>query len=55
MAYSLDLRERVVGYVKAGGKVSEAAKIYKIGRASIHRWLKRVDLSPTKVELAIEN
>jgi hypothetical protein len=36
MAYSLDLRERVVGDVKAGGKISKAVKIYK-SRKSIDR------------------
>ncbi|AGF51724.1 transposase [Synechocystis sp. PCC 6803] len=50
MAYSLDLRQRVVAYIEAGGKITEASKIYKIGKASIYRWLNRVDLSPTKVE-----
>lgn len=50
MAYSLDLRQRVVAYVEAGGKITEASKIYRIGRASIYRWLNRVDLSPIKVE-----
>jgi putative transposase len=50
MAHSLDLRQRVVDYVEAGGSITEAAKIYKIGRASIYRWLSRVDLNPTKVE-----
>ncbi|MBD2638546.1 helix-turn-helix domain-containing protein, partial [Synechocystis sp. FACHB-908] len=46
MAYSLDLRQRVVAYIEAGGKITEASKIYKIGKASIYRWLNRVDLSP---------
>ncbi|MBD2637356.1 IS630 family transposase, partial [Synechocystis sp. FACHB-908] len=29
MAYSLDLRQRVVAYIEAGGKITEASKIYK--------------------------
>lgn len=43
MAYSLDLRNRVVKYVLNGGKKSEASKIFNISY-----WCKRTDLSPSK-------
>jgi transposase len=49
MSYSLDFRTRVVEWVENGGSVSKAAKIYKVGRATIYRWLNREDLKPTKV------
>lgn len=50
MAYSLDLRKRVVEWVEEGGSVSKASKIYKVGRATIYRWMSRADLKPTKIE-----
>ncbi len=49
MSYSLDLRERVVSYIKQGGKISEATQIFQVSRATIHRWLKRDNLAPTVV------
>jgi putative transposase len=50
MAYSLDLRTRVVEWVEKGGSVSRASKIYQVGRATIYRWMSRADLRPTKVK-----
>lgn len=49
MSYSIDLRKRVIDYIEQGGSISAAAKIYKVGRSTIYRWLGRVDLNPTKV------
>ncbi|BCX12111.1 MAG: hypothetical protein KatS3mg067_1049 [Thermosynechococcus sp.] len=37
MSYSLDLRERVVSYIKQGGKISEATQIFQVSRITIHR------------------
>lgn len=48
MAYSLDLRQKVVDYVENGGSM-KAAAIFKVGRATIYRWLGREDLRPTQV------
>jgi putative transposase len=50
MSHSLDLRERVVGYVKEGGSPTVAAGIYKVSRSTIYRWLGREDLRPTVVK-----
>jgi len=50
MGYSLDLRERVVGYVQEGGSPTTAAQIFKVSRATVYRWLNREDLRPTKVK-----
>lgn len=33
-----------------GGKITEAAKVFSIGRATIYRWLSRQELEATKVE-----
>lgn len=41
MAYSLDLRERVVKAVKAGEKHEEVAKRLAIGIATVRRYLQR--------------
>lgn len=50
MPYSLDLRKRVVKYVEKGGSISEAARVFSVGRATIYRWLGRENLSATKVK-----
>jgi transposase len=47
MAYSLDLRKRVVDYVENGGGITKAAALFKVGRATIYRWLRREDLRAT--------
>ena len=49
MAYSLDLKTRIVNYVENGGSVAKAARIFQVGRASIYRWLDSEDLEPKKV------
>ena len=48
MAYSLDLRTRVVSYVKDGGKKSTASKLFKVSIWCVNDWCKRADLSPIK-------
>jgi putative transposase len=50
MAYSWDLRIRVIDYVENGGSVVKAAKLFQVGRASIYRWLSRETLEATKVK-----
>ena len=50
MSYSLDLRQRAVKRVKDGHSVSETATLYKIGQATLYRWLQRSDLAPTVVK-----
>ena len=49
MSYSKDLRTRVIDYIENGGSILSAARIYKVGRSTIYRWLARVELQPTKV------
>ena len=39
MAYSEDLRKRVRAYIAAGGKQSEACKLFGICRDTIYRWV----------------
>ena len=50
MCYSIDLRKRVVEYVENGGRIAQAAVLFKVGRATIYRWLSRGDLEATKVK-----
>jgi putative transposase len=38
-AYSIDLRERVVGYVAQGGSREEASRIFRVGIATVQRWM----------------
>ena len=39
MAYSPDLRKRILDYVETGGKKSEAARLFSVARSTIDRWL----------------
>ena len=48
MAYSLDLREKVVNYVKSGGKKCDAAKIFDISSWCVNDWCKKDNLEPGK-------
>lgn len=40
MAYSADLRERVVEYIEAGNTITEASQIFKVNRQTIRKWRK---------------
>ena len=40
MRCSIDLRQRVVDFVGSGGSTAEAARRFKVGEASVYRWLK---------------
>jgi len=45
MSYSIDLRSRVVDFVRTGGLQSEASRLYGVDRKSIYNWLRRDELS----------
>src|SRR5689334_6534336 len=49
-AYSIDLRQRIVQAVEGGMSLSEAARVYRVGRSTVKRYLsqQRVagDLAP---------
>ena len=50
-AYSEDLREKVVSHIMSGCSKREAAQVFKVGEASLYRWLKlhkTGDLKPKK-------
>ncbi|NGZ08538.1 MAG: IS630 family transposase [Nitrospira sp. LK70] len=40
MRCSVDLRQRVVDFVRSGGSKAEAARRFRVGEASVYRWLK---------------
>ena len=50
MSYSVDLRQRVVKFVEEGGAKAEAARRFSVSEGSVHNWLKRDDLAPTRVK-----
>ena len=50
MAYSIDLRERVVNFVNNGGSKAQSARKYEVSRWCVSDWCKRSDLAPLKVE-----
>ena len=39
MRGSIDLRQRVVEFIRSGGSKAEAARRFKVGEASVYRWL----------------
>ena len=43
MTYSIDLRKKVISFVRGGGSKVEAAKIFGISRPVIYSWLQRGD------------
>ena len=43
MAHSIDIRARVVRFVRSGGSKAEAARIYEIGRSQVYRWMRLGD------------
>ena len=43
MAYSKDLRRRVVKYIGQGGSKAEASRRYEVGLRTIYEWLERGD------------
>jgi len=48
MTYGVDLRERVVGFVRDGGSKSEAACRFGVSRWCVYDWLSRETLEPQK-------
>lgn len=47
MTYSLDLRKKVLSFIRGGGSKVEAAKTFGISRPVIYSWLRHGDdLSP---------
>ena len=45
-AYSLDLRERILRYVRDGGRKTDAARQFNVGRDTVYRYL-RADANGT--------
>jgi transposase len=39
MAYSIDLRSRVIDYINKGNTQKKASEIFKVGTSTITRWL----------------
>jgi putative transposase len=49
MHYGLDLRERVIGFIKEGGSKSEASRRFRVSRQTIYNWLSLPTLAPVKM------
>ena len=43
MAYSTDLRKRVLDFIETGGRKAEAARRFSLNRSTIYRWLAAED------------
>lgn len=48
MTYSIDLKERVVAFVREGGSKAEATRRYKVSRKAVYNWLEAESLEPKK-------
>ena len=48
MSYSLDLRKRVVDYVKSGGSKIGASRLYQVSLWCVNDWSCRSTLEPKK-------
>ncbi len=46
MTCSIDLRERVVSYVRSGGSKAKAADRFSVSRQTVYNWMSRAHLSP---------
>lgn len=44
MTYSVDLRERVVAFVRKGGGKTDAARLFEVHRQTVYVWLKAKSL-----------
>ena len=43
MAYSTDLRKRVLDFIEKGGKKAEASRRFSVDRSTVYRWLSAED------------
>jgi transposase len=48
MSYGIDLRERVVAFVREGGSKAEAVRRFRVSRKCIYNWLGCLTLEPKK-------
>jgi len=46
MTYQTPHRTAVLSFIQSGGSKVEAAKVFRVSRAAIYRWLKLDDLAP---------
>lgn len=44
----MDIRTRVVAFIKKGGSKAEAARRFEVSRSSIYDWLAMENLAPKK-------
>ena len=43
MAYSLDLRKRVLDFIATGGSKTEASRRFSVARSTLYKWLNAPD------------
>ena len=43
MAYSLDLRKRVLDFIAAGGSKTKASRRFSVARSTLYKWLNAPD------------
>jgi putative transposase len=49
MSYSLEVRLKVIAFIESGNSITKAARAFRVGRATIYRWLDRPNLEKTRV------
>lgn len=47
LAYSLDLRKKIIEKIDNGMSITEASQIFDLGRNTIHRWINQRNLQGT--------
>jgi transposase len=50
MTHSIDLRNRVVNFVRSGGSKAEASRRFEVSVWCVQDWFKREELGPKKYE-----
>lgn len=43
MSYSVDMRERVIRFIKEGGTKTEAAQLFKLSRQTLYNWTRKLE------------
>jgi len=41
--YSIDLRKKVIDYIKSGGRKKDACKLFNIGNTTLYQWTKQFE------------
>jgi len=46
MAYGIEIRKKVIEYIKEGHTARQAEDVFKVSKSTIYNWLQRKELAP---------